>query len=139
MQAWIERFLKHLEVERRLSGHTASNYQRDLLALLKFCQDQQISQWRQLDSQHVRVFAARQHARGLAPRSIQRRLSACRSFFHFLQREGLIESNPAVEVRAPKVAKRLPQTLDADRMASLLEFQADTALGARDKAIMELL
>jgi integrase/recombinase XerC len=87
----------------------------------------------------VRTFAAQSHAGGLAPRSVQRRLSALRTFFAFLQREGLARRNPAVDVRAPKAARRLPQTLDADQMARLLEAPADDALAQRDLAIMELL
>ena len=84
------------------------------------------------------AFAADSHARGLAPRSIQRRLSAARTFSEFLIREGEVAKNAAVEVRAPKTKKRLPPTLDADQMGRLLGFRADDMLSARDKAIMEL-
>jgi integrase/recombinase XerC len=139
MQRWIDRFLSYLRTERRYSEHTASNYARDLAALLRFCKTQKLTSWPQLDSQHVRVFAARQHARGLAPRSIQRLLSSVRSFCRFLMREGVLQSNPGMDIRAPKAARRLPRTLDTDQMAGLLAFETDTVLGARDKAIMELL
>ena len=61
-----------------------------------------------------------------------------RSFYRFLEREGVARRNPAIEVRAPKAKKRLPVTLDADQMAKLLEFRADDRLSVRDKAIMEL-
>ena len=75
---------------------------------------------------------------GIAPRSIQRRLSAVRTFYEFLLREGHCALNPARGVQAPKTKKRLPDTLDADQMARLLNFRADDTLSARDKAIMEL-
>ncbi len=136
--AAIGRFLQHLGGERRLSPHTASNYRRDLLALVSWCDTQGLSRWRELDGQHVRVFAARSHAAGLAPRSVQRRLSALRSFFKYLVREGELAHNPATDIRAPKAAKALPTTLDADQIASLLESAPTDALGARDLAIMEL-
>ena len=58
-------------------------------------------------------------------RSIQRRLAALRSFFGFLLREGALQRNPALEVRAPKAAQRLPHTLDVDQMAQLLALQAE--------------
>ena len=145
MQLWIERFLAKLR-ERNLSQHTASNYERDLRALLHFCSVEQIEDWNRLEHKHVRLFAARSHSNGLSPRSIQRRLSAVRTFYGYLMRETLaaqespnVTSNPAVDVRAPKAAKHLPDTLDPDRMASLLDFQADSLLSARDKALMELL
>ena len=84
------------------------------------------------------MFAARSHAGGLSPRSVQRRLSAVRGFFNYLVREGAVASNPAVDVRAPKAAKRLPGTLDVDQINQLLDIPADDALAVRDRAIMEL-
>jgi integrase/recombinase XerC len=145
----VARFRRYLTSERRLSAHTDSSYARDLAALVKFCDRAGLSDWAALDSQHIRLFAARSHAAGLAPRSIQRRLSAVRSFYEFLRREAQgaagrprrgerMSSNPGQDVRAPKAARRLPQTLDADQMARLLEIPAGDELTARDRAIMEL-
>ena len=85
----IDAYLRHLGKERRLSPHTASNYARDLRALAEFAERGSLDDWRRLDSQHVRMFAARSHAGGLSPRSVQRRLSATRGFFHYLMREGV--------------------------------------------------
>ena len=146
---WVTRFRRHLTSERRLSAHTDAAYARDLAALVKYCDRAGIGDWSGLDTQHVRRFAAHSHAGGLAPRSIQRRLSAVRSFFNYLLREGLERGrgksarpaahNPGHEVRAPKAQRRLPQTLDADQMARLLEIPAGDALATRDRAIMELL
>ncbi len=134
----VTRFLHGLRNERQLSPHTASAYQRDLAALVEYCTAQGLTAWSALDSQHVRSFAAQSHRRGLAPRSIQRRLSAVRSLCRFLIREGELAHEPAAGVQAPKARKRLPTTLDADTMARLLEFRSDERLGVRDKAIMEL-
>jgi integrase/recombinase XerC len=138
LQRGVDRFLQGLRTERRLSPHTSSAYGRDLAALLDYCEAQGLASWDALDPQHVRSFAAQCHRRGLAPRSIQRRLSAVRSLCRFLIREGQLQSDPAADVQAPKARKRLPTTLDADAMARLLEFRGDDRLGVRDKAIMEL-
>ena len=73
----------------------------------------------------MRVFAARAHAGGLSPRSVQRRLSAVRGFFNYLVREKLVASNPAVDIRAPKAARRLPGTLDVDQLNHLLDIPPD--------------
>ncbi len=134
----IERFLSHLHVERRMSGHTVAAYRHDLQALAAFCARRAVRRWSGLNNFQVRAFAAAEHAGGIAPRSIQRRLSAVRSFYEYLMREGHAKSNPALEVRAPKTKKRLPATLDADQMARLLDFRADDSLSVRDKAMMEL-
>jgi integrase/recombinase XerC len=156
---WVARFRRYMSFERRLSAHTDTSYARDLAALVKFCNRAGVGDWSALDTQHVRTFAAHSHAAGLAPRSIQRRLSAVRSFYEFLLREGhsggrdatsaagagrqsrtqRVTHNPAHDVRAPKAARRLPQTLDADQMARLLEIPAGDGLTVRDRAIMELL
>ena len=86
----------------------------------------------------MRVFAARAHAGGLSPRSVQRRLSAVRGFFNYLLRERIVASNPALDIRAPKAARRLPGTLDVDQLNQLLDIPPEDALAVRDKAIMEL-
>jgi integrase/recombinase XerC len=134
----IDGYLAHLAKERRLSPHTASNYARDLAALADFLERAGLCDWRRVDSQHVRVFAARSHAGGLAPRSVQRRLSAVRGFFAYLMRERAAAGNPALDIRAPKAARRLPGTLDVDQINQLLDIPADGALAIRDRAIMEL-
>ena len=143
---WVARFRRYLSAERRLSAHTEQAYARDLAALVRHCERAGIRDWHKLDMQTVRAFAAHSHAGGLGPRSIQRRLSAVRSFYTFLMRErdagrgGMrLKHNPAHEVRAPKAPRRLPQTLDADQMARLLAIEPDDALGLRDRALMELL
>jgi integrase/recombinase XerC len=136
--AWIEAFLSHLVHERRLSSHTVAAYRHDLGSLRAFCERRQLADWAALKSAQMRAFAAAEHAGGLAGRSVQRRLAAARTFFGFLQREGLSARNPAQGVSAPKPTKRLPQTLDADQMGRLLGFRSEDALSTRDKAIMEL-
>jgi integrase/recombinase XerC len=138
-------FLQRLTRERNLSSHTRLAYERDLAALVRWCDQQGLADWSRLDHGHVRAFAARSHAGGLAPASVQRRLSAVRSFYQFLEREGLCAHNPALDVQAPKRPRRLPRTLDADQMARVLDGPgtapepADRLLRDRDLAIMELL
>jgi integrase/recombinase XerC len=143
---WIARFRRYMNSERRLSAHTDSNYARDLAALVKYCDRAKLGEWSALDSQHIRMFAAHSHAGGLSPRSVQRRLSAVRSFYEFLLRENAADAsprsgvtrNPAHDIRAPKAAKRLPETLDPDQMARLLEVPPGDTFVMRDRAIMEL-
>jgi len=136
---WIERFIRHLGVERRLSELTCKHYRRDLLALAEYCDRAGLEQWRELDGEHVRAFSAASYRRGLSARSIQRRLSAARTFFRYLHREKHVKVNPVVSVSAPKSGKRLPGNLDADRMARLLDIHGDGAIVDRDRAILELL
>ncbi|MBT8089595.1 MAG: tyrosine recombinase XerC [Gammaproteobacteria bacterium] len=135
----MDRFIRHLEIERRLSPLTCKHYRRDLQALLAFCERSGIDGWGDLDDGHIRVFSAESFRKGLSARSIQRRLSAARTFFRYLMREKHVSKNPITSVSAPKGKKRLPGNLDADRMARLLEIQGDGAIVDRDRAILELL
>lgn len=136
---WLPRFARHLASERRLPANTINSYRRDLDALLQFCDQQGLQDWRALDSQLVRLFAARSHAGGLAPRSVQRRLSAVRGFFNYLMRERALSHNPANDISAPKVSRHLPETLDVDQIQRLIEIPATDPVSKRDRAIMELL
>ncbi len=135
---WLVRFQRHLHSERRLSPLTGSAYARDLAALVSYADQQGLADWSAIDPQHVRLYAARSHAGGLGARSIQRRLSAVRSFFSYLMREGVLRSNAALEIRAPKAPRHLPRTLDPDQVARLLAIEQDDPLALRDRALMEL-
>lgn len=137
--AWIDRFIDHLAYERRLSPQTRKHYRRDLEALRGYCETQGIERWDDLGSEQLRAFSAAGYRRGLSARSIQRQLSAARTFFRFLGREHAVRINPAQSVSAPKAGKKLPGSLDADRMAKLLEIPGDGPLVDRDRAILELL
>jgi integrase/recombinase XerC len=135
---WVRRFHVHLATERRLSPHTVSAYGRELDAFAAWCRQQGLADYSNIDAAQLRSFAARSHAGGLGPRSVQRRLSALRTFYAFLIREGLATRNPAVGISAPKAGKRLPHTLDVDQMGRLLALKPEGALATRDLAIMEL-
>ncbi len=136
---WLARFERHLLTERHLSAHTVAAYRHDLQCLQRWCERTGLPAWDALDHQHVRSFAARSHAQGLSGRSVQRRLAAVRTFLGYLLREGAVRHNPALDVHAPKAARRLPATLDVDQMARLLSLRPKSALDIRDLALMELL
>lgn len=136
---WIDKFIHHLEFERRLSPLTCKHYRRDLVALRAFCDKAGVALWSDLDSEHFRAFAAANYRSGLSARSIQRQLSAARTYFRYLLREKHVARNPVESVSAPKGPKRLPGNLDADRMARLLDIKGDGPIIERDRAMLELL
>jgi integrase/recombinase XerC len=138
LHALVAEFLAHLRVERRMSAHTLAAYGRDLDALDDWLTQAGIDDWRALHTERLRQFIAAEHRRGLSGKSLQRRLSACRSFFAFLLREGRIAADPALGLRAPKAPRKLPQVLDPDEAARLVEVPTDVPLGVRDRALLEL-
>jgi integrase/recombinase XerC len=131
-------FIDYLKFERGLSDRTRKAYRRDLNQLAIEMDRLEISDPAQMTEHSVRGLIARLHRQGQGPRSLQRLLSAVRSFYRWLMKEGLAEHNPAAAVRAPKAARKLPITLDADAITRLLEIKDNSPLATRDKAIMEL-
>jgi len=120
---WIDRFSSHLAHERRMSVHTIAAYRHDLRSLAEFGDRRGLERLGGVrPSARCETFAAALHGKVIGARSIQRRMSAARTFYEFLMREGHCERNPADDVRAPKAKKRLPSTLDADQMGRLLAF-----------------
>ncbi|WP_457675280.1 tyrosine recombinase XerC [Thiolapillus sp.] len=134
----VEDFLRHLSLERRLSPRTVEAYGRDLRDMGAWLAQHQLD-WQKLTQSQVRAWAARRHRQGLSAKSLQRRLAALRAFYRYLKREGRVDGNPAMGVRAPKVKRKLPATLDVDQMTRLLELPGDSPLDRRDRAMMELL
>jgi integrase/recombinase XerC len=87
----------------------------------------------------MRSLVSRLNQQGQSSRSIARLLSAVRGFYHYLNREGLCEHDPANGLAPPKGERRLPKTLDADRALQLLDGGVeDEFLARRDHAILEL-
>ena len=134
----VEDFLSHLQVERRMSAHTLDAYRRDLDSLQAWAAGQGVADLAALDTEQLRSFIAAERRRGLSPKSLQRRLSACRSFYAWLLKHGRIAANPLASVRAPKAPRKLPQVLDADEAMQLVEVPTDAPLGLRDRALLEL-
>lgn len=135
----LDGFFQYLKSERRLSPHTASGYRRDLDALLRFCDTQDLDDWRALKVSQARAFATYLHRHGLAGRSIARALSAARSFYRYLLREAVVAHNPFAGIAAPKSGKRLPKALSVDQAAHLMQIEGDAPLVRRDRALLELL
>lgn len=134
----VERWLDRLADERHASPHTVAGYRRDLVKLLRFMQEQQLTSFDALDANWMRTFVAGEHRAGLAPKSLQRLLSSCRSLFRQLNREGQLDSDPLLGVRGPKVRRKLPQVLDVDEASALVETDSGGKLAVRDRAMLEL-
>lgn len=137
-EKWLNDFLDYLHHQRRLSPRTISSYQRDLQQASLYCQQQEIDHWPQLNVHKLRQYVAQRHRQGLSGRSIQRELSALRSFYNYLLLEHRVSLNPAQGISAPKSARKLPGTLDVDQISQLLNRPSDDALEIRDHAMMEL-
>ncbi len=137
MNRYIDKFISYLNIEKNYSSYTITNYSLDLNEFMVFVDNKPVEQIQYL---HLRKFLAHLRARHLKSRSIARKLSSIRSFFRFLQKEGLIKENPAVLLVTPKLEKSLPKFLSEQEMAELIESPSFNNLSdKRDRAILETL
>ncbi|MBS61540.1 tyrosine recombinase XerC [Salinisphaera sp.] len=134
----VDAFLAHLTHERRMSAHTQAAYARDLGSAADWLEARGLADWRRVTTADLREFVAGRHRSGLKPASLARLVSALRSFYVWQMREGLALRNPATDVRAPKRPVRLPETVDVDDLAAMLDVTPEDDLEIRDHALLEL-
>ncbi|MBV61512.1 MAG: tyrosine recombinase XerC [Nevskiales bacterium] len=139
LQTELDAFDRVLRDERQLSAHTRAAYQRDLGRLQAFLITQSVEDWGQVGVAQIRQWVAAEHRRGLSAASLQRALSAVRSFYAHLIRHGQASADPAADVQAPKRGRPLPKSLDVDEVSSLLESEPASVVAVRDQAMMELI
>ncbi|HSB96715.1 MAG TPA: tyrosine recombinase XerC [Spongiibacteraceae bacterium] len=133
-----EQFLNDLGDIRRLSPRTVASYRHDLSSFCAFCSERDIKSAAVVANADIRLWVAHLRHR-LNGRSVQRALSALRSFYKYLQREHLVAHNPVTGISAPKSPRRLPKTLDIDQTQQLLQSPVENDfLALRDQAMMEL-
>ena len=135
----IQAFIDYLQFERRYSPLTVEGYQRDILQFSSWLSKLElITTINTTKEFHVRQWVSQLHREGLNSRSLQRKLSSLRGYFRYQIKHKHLIVNPAIDIRAPREAKRLPQALDIEQIDKLLDIPDDDYIGSRDKAILEL-
>jgi integrase/recombinase XerD len=134
LEALVEEFLRHLQVERGLSENTLSAYSNDLRHFVETMGDVEPTR------ETVEQYRFRLGTTELKPRSVARKVSALRMLLRFAYREGYISTDVGAGLEAPKLPKRLPKVLTIHEMELLLSFpKAEDPLALRDRAIFELM
>ncbi len=138
----VERFIAHLETERRCSAHTVAAYRRDLAQLVAFAHERLGRDSVTLDD--IELFMLRgwlgSLARSRASATVMRKVAATQTFFRYLVRRGILNKNPAAELSSPKLRRPLPTLVDVDAAKEIVETpSSDDAESCRDRAILELL
>lgn len=137
---FINRFERYLKVERNDSIYTVKNYVKDVTSFLEYMEENGVRNLSKIDYEHVRSYLSYLYTRKLSKSSVCRILSALRTFFRWLLREGIIDSNPMVLITSPKKDKKLPTYLNYEDIEKILQIpDTSTPLGKRDSAILEML
>jgi integrase/recombinase XerC len=137
----VERYLAHVQFEKRLAARTLALYTEDLRKLAREAEQVRV-ELTQVQPAHIRRWMAAMHAAGRSGRGIALILSGWRGFYAWLAREGLVSANPVQGIRAPRQAKPLPKALSVEEALLLANHQdamADPWQEARDAAVVELL
>lgn len=138
----LERYLRHVAIERGLSGNTVAAYRRDLGAYLDFLAAAGLTLPGEVTAAEVSGFARslREGDGALAATSTARMLSSVRGFHRFLLEEGVVEADVAADARPPKLPSRLPKAITVEEMGALLAMtDGDDERDLRDKALLEFL
>jgi tyrosine recombinase XerC len=138
MDKYIEKFMRYMEIEKNYSQHTLTNYRLDLKDFSKFCGELSLEK---IDYLLLRKYLAVLKEKNLGNRTVGRHLSALRSFFRFLCREGYLKTNPILMLSSPKLDKHLPSFMTEEEVAKLIESALPKdnrdELGLRNRAILE--
>jgi integrase/recombinase XerC len=139
MKKTIDDFIYYLKVERQLSPHTLSNYQRDLTQTADYFSQSNINNWEKISSHQYRAYVARQHRKNLSGKTIQRQLSSLRRLYEYLIKEQRAVNNPLKGVVAPKTGRKLPKAPDIEQLEQLLQENDEDIFHVRDRAMFELI
>jgi len=143
LQVAVDRYLRHVAIERGLSINTIAAYRRDLAAYSRFLDSEGVETPEGISPAHVSAFAVHLRTReegALVASSLARMLSSVRGFHRFLVGENLVVADAAADQSPPKLASRLPKAITVEQMASILAaVDGDDLQSLRDKALLELL
>ena len=115
-------FINYLTVERRFSKHTIVGYQTDLLQFSNFIKDTyEVEDIREVSHLYIRSWVVSLMENGIDPKSVNRKITALRSFYKFLIKTGVVDKNPMLKIQAPKISKKLPEFLDNKKMDAIFD------------------
>lgn len=136
---YLEKFLEYLKKERRMAKNTQEAYRRDAADFEKHLEERGIDDPAKASGPDIIEYLANLRKAGRSAATINRKLASVRSFYNFLMQEGIVSHNPAQDAKAPRVERKEIEYLTVEEVDKLLETPDDSALGKRDRALMELL
>ncbi|SEM47691.1 integrase/recombinase XerC [Mesobacillus persicus] len=140
MNISLKLFIEYLQIEKNCSQYTVEHYHHDINDFFVFMAEEAISDLKDVEYSDVRIYLTKLYEKQLSRRTVARRISCLRSFYKFLLREKLVDENPIALVSIPKGEKRLPDFFYEQELELLFEScETETALGKRNKALLELL
>ena len=136
----LDKFISYLQFEKRYSEHTVIAYKNDLSQFITFAELLEISDFSSLRPAFIRSWIVELIENGCANKSVNRKLASLRTFYKWLRKEGLADTNPLLKLRGPKSEKRLPSfAKESDlKETNLSDYFSDDFNGLRDALMVEV-
>ena len=140
IRMYVDQYLKYLKEDRKLTGNSLDAYQRDLAGFGKYCQSKGVDDILKVDNTNVVSFLMHLTETGKSPSTLNRKLASIRAFYRYAIEQGWVSTNPAANVKAPKIERKEIEYLTVEEVELLLSMPSDkTPKAKRDKAILELM
>ena len=139
MDSFVEQYILYLQSVRKTSVNTVSAYRRDLNKLMQFLKEQGIEEFNKVTFTDLNSYILALEKEGSASSTVSRNVSAIKSFFTYLFRMKITENDVSVNLKSPKIVKKVPDILTVEEMEFLLSAPDDSVKGIRDKAMLEIL
>ena len=137
----LRSFINFLNYEKRYSVHTVSSYTNDIGQFFHFTLSRfELEDPALITHYHIRSWVVEMMEGGISPRSVNRKLSALKTYYGFLKKQGTVNHNPTTKVVSPKVESRLPNYVQEKELETLFEDLVfpENFQGVRDRTILEL-
>lgn len=140
MQKQIDSFITYLHNVKKTSNNTELSYRRDLAKVEHYLEGQGITEVSMITPDLLKAYVASLEEQKFAPASISRNIASIKAFFHYLEKEGLVDADVSESLKAPRIEKKIPEIMSMEEVVRLLEQpRANTPKEIRDKAMLELL
>ncbi|MGI6767005.1 MAG: tyrosine recombinase [Lentihominibacter sp.] len=136
---YTEAFAEHLQSEKKMAANSLEAYKRDVNAFLCFEKERGISDITEISSTEIVAYLHSLKDEGKSASTVNRKMASVRAFFTFLTQSGIIPDNPTINIRAPRIEKKVPEYFSIEEVEKLMECPGETIKGIRDKAILEIL
>lgn len=139
MEGYVEQYILYLQMVKKTSDNTVAAYKRDLNKLMQFFSEHAVDDFGKVTFTDLNSYILTLEKEGCASSTVSRNVSTIKSFFTYLFRMKIIENDPSVNLKAPKIVKKVPDILSVEEMDRLLSIPDDSVKGIRDRAMLELL
>ena len=136
--SYLSDFLDYLKNEKLYTNDTLKNYQIDLKQFSEFLHSKNQDLYT-ADRLHIESFFMKLNSLGLSPSSLARKASTLRSYFLFLLKTSVISTSPMIDIKTPKLSKKLPNILSISDVDTLCNIDASSSVSKRDRAIIEVM